>query len=256
MGVTLGTFTDATVMSQPAVATEIAAWRAWQNAILAGDVVDSSILSQHLFRPDILGFPEQVYRSPQQAVYWRSKGVTYPWVPATSVSTGVGATLQTREPIAGAPERISIFPPELDGGERFVVSGVAATVYLDRASVVEGTAHWDYWTEYDGAQGTSPWYPNTVAQSERGGNFALVYRDRAGTADTYVEGTQRPIYPGYANALITVIGDVWKHSAHFVESLGPGTFDFFLAYQRGQAPTSLTQIVVSNRSLVIEVHST
>lgn len=227
---------DGTAMDWSIVAANLAAYRAWQNAIPLADLTDGSIRREHLVRPVIDGFPFNGIRGETQQVYFLSYGVFDRASPAP-LSWG-----QRRN-------RITITPPAVGLGEKWRTP-IGATVRLPYAAHVEISLSMEWQVRNPPPGG--PIYPDGAGAGNTGGYFAFLRYERATDTETEMAASRLFVYPLETAGGTTTFND--RGHMLWAGTLAAGTWDLSLAYVRGSASVLMAQIDVSRLSGKIVAH--
>jgi len=232
-------FADGTTMDAAAVRAELVAIRAWQNEILATDMVAGQLNRTHIYRPDVAGFPKQNLEAPTQEKYEDFFGIAEEQVDNGMIPVA-GSTRQVR---AVWRERRSIFLAALLTSDRWVIPHMARRVVLDETAEVEIIATWNAWCAYN---------PDPVSANlsflSTAGRFRLIYTP-LGAAPVILPGTRRKINP-HSNSSIAFFS---VYSTGTQIQLGAGTYDFALEYIRDGADSRVTQVIIASPTIVLNV---
>lgn len=207
---------DGDPMRWSEVAANMAAGRAWLNAIPAADIADGAIQREALVRPRILGFPNQGFESGFQRAFWASHGL-----PNHNALFG-------RE-WGSRVERYLIKPERLPSGTSRWITPISRTVYFPFDVDLDVQASFEA-----GIRGgeTNPVYPNGagLANSEVSGRFRWhVYARDTDTETSDADGEQE-VYPTEGPAAGTSQSYTDQVHVSLVTSLDAGTYDLYVVY--------------------------
>lgn len=257
MPITFLNFVDNTPMTRAAVKLELDRMRDYLNkGIVLGDIADNAINETHIYRPESYGFPVDGTQSVFGEVYERHIGNDEPsYVPIADLFI-------TDFPDIPQPfwktrlDRTSIFMSFLGAREAAIVSGTGCRISVDAVSDLSVTLGFSSTTQYDAKAGGAPFYPEVV------GFFTLVYRNVFTGVSVDGAGSTRRENARYVSAGANpgVLPERHHQSTHetgmFVPDLAPGIYDIYLEYRRGGASSTVDQVVVSSRNIVIELDRT
>lgn len=227
-------------------------YRSFLNDIPAADVTAGAVQGEHLVRPLVTGFPSPGIRANRQIVL----GCQY----------GMNAnTARTPEEWASRPERLSIRPYLLRGGETWLTP-LGFRLHLPEAATVTFDAAFEFFvrTTFEAAAGpTYPQSTNGTPTSDAGAFYLFTQRRFTADGDivsgrfTSQAETKVPVYPLYGDAMD--YGDASLHRYHdagqmlWTADLVAGTWDFWLGFQgRSTRVTSFNQLDVSAFSATLE----
>ncbi|MCK5711081.1 MAG: hypothetical protein KAI25_00025 [Hyphomicrobiaceae bacterium] len=262
MPISFTNFNDGDPMTRAAVKTELDRMRNFLNkGFVPADIAAEAINETHIYRPETYGFPVDGTQSVFGEMYERHHGNDGPsYVPIADILIFDAAGAVGSPP--GDPfwktrqDRESIFMSHLDTDEAAVVPGTGCRISIDATGDLDVTMGFSATTQYDAKDAAALYYP------EAAGYFVLVYRNVGTGVAVDGLGSRRDEYARYVSngGGGPVLPERHHQCTHetgmFIPDLGPGLYDIYLEYRRDGADTTLSQIVVSVRNIVIEFDRT
>ena len=191
-------------MDSSAVNTALDSARDYINSgiVAATDLVADAVESSDVYKPESYGYPTDGTIGVMQQAYKAEAGNGACVMPVMYQAPFVVPWCHTWQ---GAPERTSILPNLLQPFEVSVVPGMSRRVYIERNSLVNLFASWNYIVlgAMDAVdplvadtRGTpKALYPQGAAVGSRAGSFVLAYRKSSADDWTIVPSSRRNIYP-------------------------------------------------------------
>ena len=242
MGITPGTFTAGTPITENAVRTELSRIRDWINdTLLANDFPSASLSKSTLVRPVTSGFPNESVEGVKQGVWEMNDGIVDPCpIPSLVLDNTTSIPVTGVEDIADSH---TAFLLNLDNdsfrfmGKRVPARGNGSMEFV--CTVFAATTN-------DNGQGL-----NTNA-----GNLRLRYRAPTGVVSD-VPGSVRKLNPAEVVNLSRGY-DTLRHSQYDI--IGDidtveGVYDVWLEYRRNNASVDLGQVTIAVPTLLIETHA-
>lgn len=223
----------------------------WLNEIPLADIADEAVVTEHIVRPRVFGFPSNEFRGARQIV----KHATF----ALDAQAGV-----LPEQWASR-ERLTITP-----GQDVWLTPLGFRVVLPSQADVEVAMSWEWFVRTYFVGSAGPTYPNSTNGTAATAGWFSLFRarrydgDGASVADAMEEATitRNQVNPLEGDALDfsyydATLGDVRTYQARgallWRATLAAGTWDFALGYVGPTAPVDgLLQIDVSGFSGTLE----
>ena len=229
MGTPAATFTNGTTMSPTATAAADTAARDYlNNGLVGGDFADDGLTFPCVFRPDYGLVPSIWEEAVSQSIGGGSMGFDTPTFPTQDQGQGRG--------VGQSQERYNLYPNLQVRGGYLPIPGLSRRMPVDATALVEVTAQFF-------AQAVS-----STATDDHAGHFELRYRrveaDLNGDGTTF-GGTRRICWSREERGYFVMFGQVSLSTS--------GNYDFFVVYKKGSAAAGVTEVVVAQRTIVVEV---
>lgn len=226
-------FANDTVIDPVLVAAEFTGIAVWLNGgVLVGDITGASIRSEHIFRPEITGFPKNGSEGQLQAAYEQHHGLNEEFKDGSRTSAGAMDLAPWRN-------RRSMF---LGGGRMpFKIADAAKRLFIDAPHNVEIRSSFWATTQYNDEVAVPPVYPDNA------GEFVVRYKEVGTTTTVTLNETRRFLQPYAtvsAGSSTTKIPTGHYSARGCVLALAAGTWDFWLEYQRQGASLAIEQVII------------
>lgn len=230
----------------------------WLNAIPLADVADDAVLTEHIVRPRVFGFPSNEFRGVRQIV----KHATF----------GLDAQAGLLPEQWASRERLTIYPAALAAvdGQDVWLTPLGFRVVLPNQADVEVAMSWEWFIRTALIGGSGPTYPNSANGTPATAGWFSLFRTRrfdgdgASVAGPMEEATitRNQVNPLEGDALdfsyaSTAAGNLRTFQSRgallWRATLAAGTWDFALGYVGPTTPVDgLLQLDVSGFSGTLE----
>lgn len=238
MAITNVQFVPGAIIDKATMKTELDRVRGWVNsdgALVIADIQGGEVTHQHVYRPELFGFPKRSIESVVQHVYDRHFGINLD-------NAGRIPRLVLRQ------ERETIFLRFLSDNDEHFLGNMQGRIRVRAVTAeVEIAVSWMCTTSYDFVASAEV-YPN------EGGDFVLALRNVDTGVETVLTESIREIYPRHDASGVDIEVNTYSTGA-YVESLAKGDYDVYLKYRRNDANAEITQVIVFDQNCVAQVHS-